>query len=295
MLVRRTTPLHDRVRRARLSVGHRLEGLQRDRRRSCGIDAAGRACARAIACPSRSSRRRPRPRAVTTRTSARRRPAALVGARTLAQRQGADAGALSPRRRARRVARHHPRRHQVRVRQRSPASDELLLDRRGDDARLVALLAGRRLRAGRAAAELRQAVRARLPRVDPLEQAAARARLPDDVVARTREKYLDAYRRLTGRELALTCGRRLESLVREMVSKGILYEDARARVRAPLPRSARSTRPTATSARRRARSACTATPSAARSTSTASSGAERRSAGAPRPEAPATRYRIACA
>ena len=26
--------------------------------------------------------------------------------------------------------------------------------------------------------------------------------LPDDVVARTREKYLDAYRRLTGRELA---------------------------------------------------------------------------------------------
>jgi phosphoribosylaminoimidazole-succinocarboxamide synthase len=25
--------------------------------------------------------------------------------------------------------------------------------------------------------------------------------LPDDVVARTREKYLDAFRRLTGREL----------------------------------------------------------------------------------------------
>ena len=50
-------------------------------------------------------------------------------------------------------------------------------DRRSADARFVALLAARHLRAGRPAAELRQAVRARLSGIDPLEQAAARARL----------------------------------------------------------------------------------------------------------------------
>ncbi len=48
--------------------------------------------------------------------------------------------------------------------------------RRGAHARLLALLAGGRVQAGRQPAELRQAVRARLPRADPLEQAAARAR-----------------------------------------------------------------------------------------------------------------------
>src|SRR5206468_12388293 len=48
-------------------------------------------------------------------------------------------------------------------------------DRRGVDARLVSLLAARRLSARRRATELRQAVRPRLSRADPLEQAAARA------------------------------------------------------------------------------------------------------------------------
>ena len=47
------------------------------------------------------------------------------------------------------------------------------LDRRGADARLLALLAARRLRAGPLAAQLRQAVRARLPRDAGLGQAAA--------------------------------------------------------------------------------------------------------------------------
>ena len=48
-------------------------------------------------------------------------------------------------------------------------------DRRGDDAGFVALLAEGQYAPGRAATELRQAVRARLPRADPLEQAAAGA------------------------------------------------------------------------------------------------------------------------
>ena len=59
-----------------------------------------------------------------------------------------------------------------------------------------------RLPARPAPAELRQAVRARLPRADRLEQAAAGARrCPTTSSTRTREKYLEAYRRLTGREL----------------------------------------------------------------------------------------------
>ena len=69
--------------------------------------------------------------------------------------------ALRRRRGLRARARHHHRRHQVRVRHaRRPAHPH----RRGAHAGLVALLAGRRLRAGQRAAELRQAVRARLPR-----------------------------------------------------------------------------------------------------------------------------------
>ena len=69
--------------------------------------------------------------------------------------------------------RHHPRRHQVRVR--PDRRRRAAADRRDDDAGLVALLAEGHVRARRAAAELRQAVRARLPRVDQVEQAAAGA------------------------------------------------------------------------------------------------------------------------
>ena len=54
---------------------------------------------------------------------------------------------------------------------------------------------------GHGAAELRQAVRARLSRRDPLEQAAAGPVAARRRGRRTREKYLDAFRRLSGREL----------------------------------------------------------------------------------------------
>ena len=59
--------------------------------------------------------------------------------------------------------------------------------------------------------------------------------LPADVVENTRGKYLDAFRRLTGRELdtspvagyrGLSVHRLLEQLVAQMVEKGIHYEDA---------------------------------------------------------------------
>ena len=56
--------------------------------------------------------------------------------------------------------------------------------------------------AGRRAAELRQAVRPRLPRDRSAGTSSRRRpRCRDDVVAQTREKYLEAYRLLTGREL----------------------------------------------------------------------------------------------
>ena len=61
----------DRMRRARLPVRLRLEGISGD-----GQSAASRcrpACGRAISCPSRSSLPPPRRRAATTRTSARAR------------------------------------------------------------------------------------------------------------------------------------------------------------------------------------------------------------------------------
>ncbi len=70
-------------------------------------------------------------------------------------------------------ARHHHRRHQVRVR--AGRRRHALPDRRGADAGLLALLASRRVPRGNQPAELRQAVRARLPRDAGLGQASARS------------------------------------------------------------------------------------------------------------------------
>ena len=70
--------------------------------------------------------------------------------------------------------------------------------RRGADAGLVALLAGRRVRAGRPAAVVRQAVRARLARDAGWDKQPPPPELPDDVVAGTRARYLEAYQLLTG-------------------------------------------------------------------------------------------------
>ena len=68
-----------------------------------------------------------------------------------------------------RRARHHHRRHQVRVR--PHARRRTAAHRRGADARLLPVLAGRELPGGHQPAQFRQAVRARLPGDPGLEQA----------------------------------------------------------------------------------------------------------------------------
>ena len=101
--------------------------------------------------------------------------------------------------------RHHRRRHEVRVR--AAAGDGrrrrslILIDEvlTPDSSRFWPQ---RRLRARRRAAQFRQTVRPRLPRAHPLEQAAARAVAARRRREKTREKYVEAFRRLTGRELA---------------------------------------------------------------------------------------------
>ena len=69
--------------------------------------------------------------------------------------------------------------------------------RRGADARLVALLAGRRLRAGPRPAALRQAVRARLGRRLGLGQVAARAGAARRHGRAHARAYVEAYERIT--------------------------------------------------------------------------------------------------
>ena len=124
-------------------------------------------------------------------------------------------------------------------------------DRRGAHARLVAVLAGGPVRARRAAAELRQAVRARLPRADPLEQAAARARAAR---RRRREDATRTWKRISNasrsRRLSSRAARRsqlparqgrhadmraqLEALVQaELVDEGRLLRRRAEGVRAP--------------------------------------------------------------
>ena len=93
---------------------------------------------------------------------------------------------------------HHHRRHQVRVR---PRRRRQIVIGRGADARLLALLAGRRVRARPRPAVLRQAVRARLARRVGLGPRTPAPELPDDVVANTRARYVEAYERVTERKL----------------------------------------------------------------------------------------------
>ena len=121
-----------RVRRPRLPHRLRLEGVPRARHR-LRDRAARRPAASPSSCPSRSSRRRPRPRsASTTRTSTSSAPP-RSSARGRSWRSCADASIelYEHAADARRRARDHPRRHEVRVRldRRAPRScsvDEVL-------------------------------------------------------------------------------------------------------------------------------------------------------------------------
>ncbi len=127
---------------------------------------------------------------------------------------------------------HHPRRHQVRVRPACRRHDRS--GRRGLHARLVAVLARRRLPARRLAAELRQAVRARLGRRVGLGQGAAGAAHP----GRGRRRHarplrgrLRADRRRAVRALA-RAGRRLTARVLIRPKQGILDPQGQAVERA---------------------------------------------------------------
>ena len=58
------------------------------------------------------------------------------------------------------------------------------------------------VRARQVAAQLRQAVRPRLPGLRRLDHEPPAPALPDDIVAKTRERYLEAFERLTGTDLS---------------------------------------------------------------------------------------------
>ena len=125
--------------------------------------------------------------------------AALCGAEAYeAAREGALAS-LRVRLGPRRGARHRARRHQVRVRRRSRRRRHAR--GRGAHSRLVAVLAGRLVRAGRAAAVVRQAVRARL--------------LPLDRVGSHRSRPRGARRRRAGNARPLH--RRVRAADRDLV------------------------------------------------------------------------------
>ena len=188
-----------RVRRARLHHRLGLEGLP-GHRRGLRDRAAGRPAASPSSCPSRSSRRPPRPSwATTTRTStstARPRSSATAscsrscaGCRSRstgsAPSTRASAGSSSPTRSSSSAA--------------APTAT-IVLGRRGADPRLVALLAGRRLRArprrSRASTSSTCATGPTGPGWDKTPPAPA---LPDDVVAaHPRDLYVEAYERIAG-------------------------------------------------------------------------------------------------
>src|SRR5690606_19176634 len=172
MLVRRTQPLAIEC-GARVSLGLGLEGLPGLRRRlrrgaARGAPRVGSAAGADLHAgdEGRVGTRHQHHRSGSRRAAGQRGPAGAPAR--------ADAGAVHARRGTRRALRHHPRRHEVRVR--PDRRRHAAAHRRGVDARFVAVLAGRPVRTRTAATELRQAVRPRLPRGDRLEQAAAGAR-----------------------------------------------------------------------------------------------------------------------
>ena len=167
-------PGPDRVRGPRISLGIGVEGIpadrQRVRRRRCRP-----ACANPIGCPNRSSRRRRKPRAATTSTSAKPRPARIVGADLIARlkqltleiyQRGADHAET------RGIIVADTKFEFGLVGDGHPATDVVLIDEvlTPDSSRFWPR---DQYQPGSGTAQLRQAIRARLPRRDSLEQAAA--------------------------------------------------------------------------------------------------------------------------
>ena len=159
-----------RVRRAGLPLRFRLEGLRRDGR---GVRSPAARGTRRVAAAAAADLHALDEGDVGARREHRPRCGRGADRRGALRRGGAGRpGALRVRLGVRAQPRDHPRGHEARIRSRpgGPARAR----RRGLHARLVALLAGRRLPAGRNAAVVRQAVRARLLRAARLGQDAAR-------------------------------------------------------------------------------------------------------------------------
>ena len=51
--------------------------------------------------------------------------------------------------------------------------------------------------------------------------------LPDDVIQRTRDKYVEAFRAADRQRAAVAVRDQLDSLVQQMLDRGVRYEDAR--------------------------------------------------------------------
>ena len=209
MLCRRVESLPIEVHRARLPRRLGLEGLP-----AGPAPSAGSRCRpglresdrlpEPIFTPSTKAERGPRREHLTStrRPSSSARERAPSGSRDLAL------ALYRSRRRDRRAGRDHPRRHEVRVRARS-GERRAAPDRRGPDARLVALLGRRGLRAGPGPGELRQAVRPRLARdASRGTRPPPGPELPADVVAGTRARYVEAFERITGAQLRALSRRR---------------------------------------------------------------------------------------
>ena len=158
------------------------------------------------ACRSRSSRRPPRRRPVTTRTSRARTPrGSWAPRRSPPPSASRSSSTASPRGTRSTAASSSP----TRSSSSAPTRRAARPGRRGAHARLVAVLAGRPVHARRSPAVLRQAVRARFLRADGLEQdlpgprAAPRRRRGDAGALRRglRAHHRDRLRRLPGRPL----------------------------------------------------------------------------------------------
>ena len=197
VVVRRTRPGH---RGDRPRIHHRF-GLEPSTSAPAPSAASAfrRTCARASNWTSHSSRLRPRPnRAPMTRTSISPRLRTSLG-RNSPSSPGDQPGPLPCRRRVRARAWDHHRRHQVRVRPTGRRQADP--HRRGSHARFLAVLAARRLRAGRRQPSFdKQYVRDYLAGLGWDKQPPA-PKLPDEIARKTAEKYREAQRRLTGQEV----------------------------------------------------------------------------------------------
>ena len=202
MLVRRTEVGPDRVRGPRVSGRFRVEGVpedgQRVRHRSCRP-----ACARPTSCRSRSSRRPRRPRRATTRTSARTRRDAS-SARDLIARLKDYAirvyarGAAHAESRGIIVA---DTKFEFGIAREGGAGDRVLLidEVLTPDSSRFWPMDGYKPGGSQPSFD-KQYVRDYLEQIRWNKQPPVPS-LPDEVVARTREKYVEALRRLTGHDL----------------------------------------------------------------------------------------------